>query len=67
MFKKITGEVMGQQKDYDEPIELLSSYKILQQIVRKPNMIEVSDNRQKNYEKNTISMSRQRLDGKECD
>ena len=54
---------MGGQKDYDDPIELLSSYKILQQILRKPNIIELSDTKQKNYEKGTISMSRRRLDG----
>ena len=56
-FKRMTAEIMGHQKDYDDAIDIQSSYKILQQIIRKPNLVELNDNRPKNYERNTLSMT----------
>lgn len=53
----MTAEIMGNQKDYDDPIDIQSSYKILKQIIRKPNLVELNDNRPKNYEKSTLSMT----------
>ncbi len=56
-FKKITAEIMGHSKDYDDAIDIQSSYKILNQIIRKPNLVELNDNKPKSYEKSTLSMT----------
>jgi len=52
---------MGINKDYEDPIEIASSYKILGQILRKPNLIQLNDNKPKNYEKTTISLTNRQL------
>lgn len=38
-FKTITAQLIASHKDYEDPIEIASSYKILAQILRKPNLV----------------------------
>ena len=62
-FKKTAYEIVGENKEYENPINLNSAYKILKNIMKKPNSIDFEDFTEPHYMKPTSVIQKFKFNG----
>jgi hypothetical protein len=62
-FKKTAFQLVGDNKEYENPINLNSAYKILKNIMKKQNSIEFEDFTEPHYMKPTSVIQKFKFNG----
>lgn len=62
-FKKTAYQIVGENKEYENPINLNSAYKILKNIMKKPNTIDFDDFMEPHYMKPTSVIQKFKFNG----
>lgn len=63
-FKKAAYEIVGEGKQYENAINLNSAYKILKNLMKKPNSIDFEDFTEPHYMKPTTVIQKIKFNGK---